>query len=143
MFETRVLSGMRPTGALHLGHYHGVLKNWVKLQAEHPCLFFVADWHALTTDYEKPGVLQDIGADVLQRAGLLVVGGERVPVGDEEQAGMLRLQPDPVLQHAVVVAQVQGTCGAHAGEDTGFEHRARSGTACRASGTKTRPSAPG
>ena len=58
MFETRVLSGMRPTGALHLGHYHGVLKNWVKLQNEHPCLFFVADWHALTTDYEHPGRLE-------------------------------------------------------------------------------------
>ncbi|MEO8717183.1 MAG: tryptophan--tRNA ligase [Burkholderiales bacterium] len=55
MFETRVLSGMRPTGALHLGHFHGVLKNWVKLQTEYPCLFFVADWHALTTDYEHPG----------------------------------------------------------------------------------------
>jgi tryptophanyl-tRNA synthetase len=65
MFETRVLSGMRPTGALHLGHYHGVLKNWVKLQTEHPCLFFVADWHALTTDYEKPGVLQDIGHEMV------------------------------------------------------------------------------
>jgi tryptophanyl-tRNA synthetase len=65
MFETRVLSGMRPTGSLHLGHYHGVLKNWVKLQSEHPCLFFVADWHALTTDYEKPGVLQDIGVDMV------------------------------------------------------------------------------
>ncbi|HEX9397586.1 MAG TPA: tryptophan--tRNA ligase [Burkholderiales bacterium] len=58
MYETRVLSGMRPTGALHLGHYHGVLKNWIKLQAEYPCLFFVADWHALTTDYEKTGDLQ-------------------------------------------------------------------------------------
>jgi len=55
MFEIRVLSGMRPTGALHLGHYHGVLKNWVRLQSEYPCLFFVADWHALTTDYEHPG----------------------------------------------------------------------------------------
>jgi tryptophanyl-tRNA synthetase len=65
MFETRVLSGMRPTGALHLGHYHGVLKNWTKLQSEYPCLFFVADWHALTTDYEKPGVLQDVGADMV------------------------------------------------------------------------------
>ena len=65
MFETRVLSGMRPTGALHLGHYHGVLKNWIKLQSEYPCLFFVADWHALTTDYEKPGVLQDVGADMV------------------------------------------------------------------------------
>ena len=55
MYETRVLSGMRPTGSLHLGHYHGVLKNWTRLQTEYPCLFFVADWHALTTDYEKPG----------------------------------------------------------------------------------------
>jgi tryptophanyl-tRNA synthetase len=58
MFETRVLSGMRPTGALHLGHYHGVLKNWARLQSEYPCLFFVADWHALTTDYEHPGRLE-------------------------------------------------------------------------------------
>jgi tryptophanyl-tRNA synthetase len=48
----RVLSGMRPTGALHLGHYHGVLKNWVRLQSEYECFFFVADWHALTTHYE-------------------------------------------------------------------------------------------
>src|SRR5213083_1702022 len=58
MYETRVLSGMRPTGSLHLGHYHGVLKNWVRLQAEYTCLFFAADWHALTTDYENPGELQ-------------------------------------------------------------------------------------
>jgi tryptophanyl-tRNA synthetase len=55
MFVERVLSGMRPTGRLHLGHYHGVLANWVKLQHEYPCLFFVADWHALTTDYDEPG----------------------------------------------------------------------------------------
>ncbi len=48
----RVLSGMRPTGQLHLGHYHGVLQNWVKLQHEYDCFFFVADWHALTTHYE-------------------------------------------------------------------------------------------
>ena len=49
---------MRPTGALHLGHYHGVLKNWLKLQAEYPCYFFVADWHALTTHYETPDVIE-------------------------------------------------------------------------------------
>ncbi len=55
MFVERVLSGMRPTGRLHLGHYHGVLANWIKLQHEYPCLFFVADWHALTTDYDDPG----------------------------------------------------------------------------------------
>lgn len=48
----RVLSGMRPTGRLHLGHYHGVLKNWIKLQYEYDCYFFIADWHALTTSYE-------------------------------------------------------------------------------------------
>ncbi len=48
----RVVSGMRPTGRLHLGHYHGVLKNWIELQHEYECYFFVADWHALTTHYE-------------------------------------------------------------------------------------------
>lgn len=58
MFAERVLSGMRPTGNLHLGHYHGVLKNWVSLQAEYPCFFFVADWHALTTHYETPDVIE-------------------------------------------------------------------------------------
>src|ERR1041384_1024582 len=65
MYETRVLSGMRPTGSLHLGHFHGVLKNWIRLQAEYPCLFFVADWHALTTDYEKPGDVQASGTDMV------------------------------------------------------------------------------
>lgn len=50
---------MRPTGRLHLGHYHGVLKNWVKLQEEYPCLFFVADWHALTTNYDTPQVIEE------------------------------------------------------------------------------------
>lgn len=59
--QQRVLSGMRPTGALHLGHYHGVLKNWVKLQHEYECFFFVADWHALTTHYEDP---RDISSHV-------------------------------------------------------------------------------
>lgn len=53
----RVLSGMRPTGRLHLGHYHGVLKNWVALQHEYDCFFFVADWHALTTHYEEPSII--------------------------------------------------------------------------------------
>jgi len=61
----RVLSGMRPTGRLHLGHYHGVLKNWIKLQHEYDCLFFVADWHALTTSYEDT---QGINASVWEMA---------------------------------------------------------------------------
>ena len=58
MYPDRVVSGMRPTGAMHLGHYHGALKNWVKLQSEHPCLFFVADWHALTTHYDDPSIIE-------------------------------------------------------------------------------------
>ncbi len=58
MYPDRVVSGMRPTGAMHLGHYHGALKNWVRLQSEHPCLFFVADWHALTTHYDDPSIIE-------------------------------------------------------------------------------------
>ncbi|HYC44350.1 MAG TPA: tryptophan--tRNA ligase [Burkholderiales bacterium] len=58
MITNRVLSGMRPTGALHLGHYHGVLKNWIRLQHEYECLFFVADWHALTTNYDEPASIE-------------------------------------------------------------------------------------
>ena len=65
MYAERVLSGMRPTGRLHLGHYHGVLKNWVKLQEEYPCLFFVADWHALTTNYDSPQVIEESVWDML------------------------------------------------------------------------------
>ncbi|OQW90581.1 MAG: tryptophan--tRNA ligase [Beggiatoa sp. IS2] len=53
----RVLSGMRPTGQLHLGHLHGVLKNWLNLQYEYRCFFFVADWHALTTDYADTSII--------------------------------------------------------------------------------------
>jgi tryptophanyl-tRNA synthetase len=49
---------MRPTGALHLGHYHGALKNWVRLQDSHDCFYFVADWHALTTHYEDRAVIE-------------------------------------------------------------------------------------
>jgi tryptophanyl-tRNA synthetase len=55
----RVLSGMRPTGLLHLGHYHGVLKNWIELQHSYECFFFVADWHALTTHYENPSIIAE------------------------------------------------------------------------------------
>jgi tryptophanyl-tRNA synthetase len=56
--RSRVLSGMRPTGALHLGHYHGALKNWVRLQDQYACFYFVADWHALTTHYEEREVIE-------------------------------------------------------------------------------------
>src|SRR5574339_497826 len=54
----RVLSGMRPTGSMHLGHYHGALKNWVRLQDLYDCFYFVADWHALTTHYDEREVIE-------------------------------------------------------------------------------------
>ena len=57
MASERVLSGMRPTGAMHIGHYHGALKNWVRLQDLYACFFFVADWHALTTDYDEVSII--------------------------------------------------------------------------------------
>ncbi len=56
---------MRPTGALHLGHYHGALKNWVQLQTEYPCYFFVADWHALTTHYEDTRIIAKSTTEML------------------------------------------------------------------------------
>jgi tryptophanyl-tRNA synthetase len=59
MFTDRVLSGMRPTGRMHLGHYHGALKNWVRLQEEYDCLYFAADWHALTTHYASPETIEE------------------------------------------------------------------------------------
>jgi len=65
----RVLSGMRPTGALHLGNYHGALRNWVELQYRYECYFFVADWHALTTGYEDtsglPQAIREVVIDWL------------------------------------------------------------------------------
>ncbi|TFW30049.1 tryptophan--tRNA ligase [Massilia arenosa] len=58
MYPDRVVSGMRPTGTMHLGHYHGALKNWIRMQSEQQCLFFVADWHALTTHYDDPSIIE-------------------------------------------------------------------------------------
>ena len=58
MHPDLVVSGMRPTGAMHLGHFHGALKNWIRLQTEVPCMFFVADWHALTTHYDDPSIIE-------------------------------------------------------------------------------------
>jgi tryptophanyl-tRNA synthetase len=72
VFVECVLSGMRPTGSLHLGHYHGVLKNWVTLQSEYPCLFFVADWHALTTHYDTPEIIEQNVFDMV--VGWLAAG---------------------------------------------------------------------
>ena len=65
LLQQRVLSGMRVTGKLHLGHYHGVLKNWLKLQYEYECFFFAADWHGLTTHYDDSQVLANNVWDML------------------------------------------------------------------------------
>ena len=65
MYKDRVLSGMRPTGFMHIGHYHGALKNWVKLQSEIECFFFVADWHALTSHYDDPSVIEGSTFDMV------------------------------------------------------------------------------
>jgi len=58
-FPAVVVSGMRPTGALHLGHLNGALKNWIELQKDVPCYFFIADWHALTTEYSDPAGIHE------------------------------------------------------------------------------------
>ena len=63
-----VMSGMRPTGKLHLGHYMGVLRNWVSLQNEYPCFFMVADWHALTTKYDDTDNLR---ANIMDMPGFI------------------------------------------------------------------------
>lgn len=57
--KQRIVSGMRPTGKLHIGHYHGVLENWVKIQDNFDCFFFVADWHSLTTEYADTSNIRD------------------------------------------------------------------------------------
>ncbi len=54
-----VMSGMRPTGKLHLGHWEGALRNWIQLQEQHQCFYSIVDWHALTTDYQKPGEIKE------------------------------------------------------------------------------------
>ena len=63
--EQRVVSGMRPTGRMHIGHYHGALKNWVQLQHQYECFFFVADWHALTTHYQNPEIIEQNTLDMV------------------------------------------------------------------------------
>ncbi len=63
--KKRILSGMRPSGRLHIGHLHGVLKNWITLQADYDCFYFVADWHSLTTEYNSAGDIQGNIADMV------------------------------------------------------------------------------
>jgi tryptophanyl-tRNA synthetase len=63
--KERVLSGMRATGAMHIGHYHGALKNWIKLQSQYECYYFVADWHALTSHYDDPRIIASSTIDMV------------------------------------------------------------------------------
>ena len=88
--KKRVLSGMRPTGKLHLGHYFGALSNWVKLQQEYDCFFFVADWHALTTHYEDTS---SIAENTLQ------VAMDWLSIGLDPKKSTLFIQSS-VLEHA-------------------------------------------
>ncbi|MFP4453887.1 MAG: tryptophan--tRNA ligase [Desulfobacterales bacterium] len=61
----RIVSGMRPTGALHLGNLHGALQNWINMQEQYECFFFIADWHALTSDYEDPGNIRSYSLNMM------------------------------------------------------------------------------
>ena len=61
-----ILSGMRPTGKLHLGHWVGALSSWVELQKEYKCFFMVADWHALMSDYEKPSNIKENSIEIVK-----------------------------------------------------------------------------
>jgi tryptophanyl-tRNA synthetase len=90
MIKKRVLSGMRPTGRLHLGHYFGALSNWLKLQEEYDCFFFVADWHALTTHYEDTS---SVAENTLQ------VAMDWLAVGLDPAKSTLFIQSQ-VLEHA-------------------------------------------
>jgi len=86
----RVLSGMRPTGRLHLGHYFGALSNWLKLQEEYDCFFFVADWHALTTHYDDTSSIAD---------NTLQVAIDWLAVGLDPEKSTLFVQSN-ILEHA-------------------------------------------
>lgn len=77
---TRILSGMRPTGALHLGHYFGVIQQWLELQRTAECFFFAADWHALTTDYERLGGTDGFSREMVRDWLACGIDPERAPV---------------------------------------------------------------
>lgn len=90
MPRPRILSGMRPTGALHLGHLVGALENWRRLQDEYECYYCIVDWHALTTDYADPGNI---------RASILEVATDWLAAGLDPEKSTLFIQSD-VPQHA-------------------------------------------
>ena len=65
MQKKRIVSGMRPTGKLHLGHVHGALNNWRSLQDDYECFYFIADWHALTSEYERTEIIKESTKDII------------------------------------------------------------------------------
>ncbi len=97
MAAKRVLSGMQASGLMHLGNFHGALENWVRLQAEYECFFFIADWHALTTLYDQPGSI---------RGNTAAFGTDLLAGGLDPERCTLFVQSD-VLQHAEL-AQLLG-----------------------------------
>jgi len=88
--KKRVLSGMRPTGPLHLGNLHGALLNWVEMQTAYDCLFFIADWHALTSDYENPSKISGYSREIIK---------DWLSVGLSPQKSTLFIQSD-IKEHA-------------------------------------------
>jgi len=95
----RVLSGMRPTGKLHLGNYMGALANWVKLQDEYECYFFIADWHALTTDYADTSQIVTNTRDVLLDYLAAGLAGAQCAISAEQSAAARRAVSDFVHDH--------------------------------------------
>ncbi|RLB13463.1 MAG: hypothetical protein DRG63_10165 [Deltaproteobacteria bacterium] len=65
MSKKRIVSGMRPTGKMHLGHLHGALLNWKELQHEYECFYFIADWHALTSEYSNPDIIKETTYEII------------------------------------------------------------------------------
>ncbi len=104
----RILSGMRPTGPLHLGNYHGALRNWVELQYQYECFFFIADWHMLTTGYEDTTQLPENIRTVL--IDFLAAGpesGRLHAVRPVPRAGARRAAPAAVDDHAAGLARAR------------------------------------
>ena len=133
----RVLSGMRPTGALHLGNYHGALRNWIELQYEYDCYFFVADYHALTTGYEDTGdleanawriVIDWLAAGVNPSAATLFIQS-KVP---EHAELHLLLVDDHAARLAGTRPDLQGPAGAVQGKGPGNLRLPRDTRCCRA-----------
>ena len=137
MFADRIVSGMRPTGGLHLGHYHGVLKNWIELQHEFECLFFVADWHALTTHYDTPEVIeQHVWDMVIDWLAAGVDPGAGDFIHSVARAGSRRAASPAFHDHPARLARtgadLQGPAGEARGERLDHVWFSRLSRCCRA-----------